>query len=135
MRLYRQLMTIPVGASVSNGVELGQEKLAGLLVVEDSDAADIYFQELVSGNLGDPASEVWADISLTTTEFTPYTPAPLAVVTAGIADNTSIHFPRDKAAYTGRTIRLQNRTGAAPGSPTNITGNPATFRLITDPNS
>lgn len=135
MRLYRELMTIPVGASLSNGVNIGHERLVGIRVVEDSDSADIYFQELVDGNLGDPASEVWSDIQLTTSEFAPYTPVPLSVVTAGVTDGADVHFPRDKAAYVGRVIRLQNRSGASPGTPANITGTPATFRLITDPHA
>lgn len=130
MRLFRELFTIAVGQSASNGISLENEQFVGIHVLEDSDAADLKFQALVAGNLGDVASEVWRDILLTTTDFPPYTSVLFSVVTASIVDGAVILFPHDKAAFLPPVIRVVNIVA---GVPTNITGTPFTARAITDP--
>jgi len=122
-------MTIPVGQSVSNGVNLESEVLAGIRIIEDSDAATIKFQCLVGGNLGDTASEVWADVLLTTGDFAPYTSVPFDIATASITDGAVIVFPNDKVKGVPSVLRLINHTG---GAPTAITGTPFTARLLVD---
>lgn len=129
MRNFRERLTIPVGQSVSNGVSLESEKLAGLRVVEDSDLNTLRFQALVDGNLGDAASESWADIQLTTGEFAPYTGVPFDVVTASLTDGALIIFPSDKVCGVPTVIRVLNH---AAGTPTNITGTPAIVELLVE---
>lgn len=129
MRDFRETMTIGVGASVSNGVNLESERLAGIRVIEDSDVNTLRFQTLIGGNLGDTASEVWADINLTTGDFPPYTSVPFDIATASIVDNGLIVFPSDKVRNVPSIIRVLNH---AAGVPTNVTGVAATFRLLVD---
>lgn len=142
MRLYRQLMTIPVGQNVSNPINLGTEKLVGILTVEASDAAIIRFQTLVAGHEDSPiAEQTWVDIFATETAHPEaglgagYDPVFFQVNAAngGIADNALLIFPKDTVGHVPPVIRLRNYSVV--GAPTNITGVAFTARLVSDPHS
>lgn len=130
MRLQREPMTIAVAATQSNGVNLGSEKLVGLLVKSAGGGGgnDFRLQVLIAGNLGDAASEVWADVRL---KDPADNTAPFASVLFSI-DNvtplttgTLIMFPRDAFGYPLPVIRIVAQAVA--------TTNPWVFAPITDP--
>ena len=132
MRAFRELISIPVGASVSKGVNLENERLVGLLVINKSDANQIRFQALISGSLDDPiGSQTWVDIRVPTSVAPPTAPYPMEFLAIALPAGSSANLlPRDFAGHVPSVIRIQNTVA---GTPTNITGTDATFKFIVDP--
>lgn len=132
MRLFREPMTIVAGQTVSNGINLGQEKLRGFHVQQQmggGGGTDLRVQALVSGNLGDAASEVWADISLTQTDNPPtggYLTFLFKFAIAEITTGKLILLPSN-AAYPPPVIRLAAQAA--------VSGASLIVRAISDPHS
>jgi hypothetical protein len=105
MRLSREPMTIAIGQTISNGINLGQEKFVGIKVNQapGGNGTDIRVQTLVSGNLGDAATEVWADINVVAVPAGTF--GTLKVTSGPIATGVYI-FPRDTSGYPLAVIRL-----------------------------
>lgn len=132
MTLQRELMTIPVGQSVSNGINLGTEKLAGIRLIEVSNVTALRVQGLVGGNLGDAASEVWVDLFATSTDNPPNTDAGydaglIALLTGTITNGFTLLFPVANVGHVPPVIRL------AAGA--NVAGTPFTARIFTNPHA
>jgi hypothetical protein len=123
-------MTIAVGQTASNGVNLGSEKLVGFLVrsAGGGGGTDFRLQTLISGNLGDAASEVWADVRIKdlADNTSPFGSSIFAIDNATpLTTGIFIEFPRDAFGYPTPVIRLVAQAAAS--------GTPWIFSPITDP--
>jgi len=131
MRAFRDNLTIVNGQTASNAFLLGHEKLVGLFVKQAAGGGggtDLRFQALVSGSLDGPAADqVWADISLTTTDNPPtggYVTFTFKVAFAEITLNKIIIFPRPQCAFIPAVIRVVTQAA--------VTGASLIVQAITD---
>lgn len=64
MRILSPLLTIAVGQANSNGIDVGNAIICGVVVLTvGSETADLKLQHMVGGNLGQ-GNEVWTDLNI-----------------------------------------------------------------------